>query len=739
VASVVDPFPGSFYPGETGPASATEASVVPVTYRGVAEDNRGTGASAIVNKPTGVVEGDYLICVQTCDLNGSLAGMTAPSGWVERGSSSRSDVGFMKVWTKVAGPSEPTTYTFPDPGGAQDCAIILAATGQDPNSPIAAGPTFASGAASTSHPAPSVAGVANGLLVTAHAAGTGGTTRSYTPPSGMTERQESGASTGATIVLELNTLDLAAGGQTGTKTATCSGSAPYVTMSLVIAPVSTAVTASPDTPDAAGKANNATARSNSAAAAGRGSATGAANNPTVAGTSRTTATAGRGTATGKANNPSVSTSSTSATTVLAGLAGATGAAIGSNTGAAFGFQVITATPPGSGGVFPSDHLFPSDSLFPSDGGGAAPQTVTAIGIPSAEAVGSPVVTLANGPLFVQAAAINSAEAFGVPTVTTAAGPQDITAVGIGSAEAFGRPTVTPDVAAPPPAPHAEYFDTYFVDGVDLSTYTTQIEVGEGLQDTPGTVGDNVALPGMDGALEVFGAPGQPRRPDGQGRLTLDMWLIGVDPDTGELLDSASTAQAYQQRWDELVRMFHRRRVLVDHPRTDGTRRAQAHLVPGETMAPSNRSASPWFGRFRVSLTIPGAHWTDLTEVTTGPTALTTNGMLDLGLFATATAPCTELTITFGPGNNPRLSTSYGFVGYNGVIAAGRQLTINTATGELGSGSGQLWTPAYDNLIYSPGPRYFEVDPAEPLQAILTHTTGGAMTVEVSGKRRYRTS
>ena len=114
-------------------------------------------------------------------------------------------------------------------------------------------------------------------------------------------------------------------------------------------------------------------------------------------------------------------------------------------------------------------------------------------------------------------------------------------------------------------------------------------------------------------------------------------------------------------------------------------------------------------------------------------------MLSLSLFASATAPCNELTITFGSGNNPRLSTSYGFVGYNGVITAGRQLTINTATGQLGTGSGQLWTPTYDGLIYSPGPRLFEIDPSEALQAILTHTGGGSMTVEVAGKRRYRTS
>jgi len=114
-------------------------------------------------------------------------------------------------------------------------------------------------------------------------------------------------------------------------------------------------------------------------------------------------------------------------------------------------------------------------------------------------------------------------------------------------------------------------------------------------------------------------------------------------------------------------------------------------------------------------------------------------VLSLSLFSAATAPCTELTVTFGPGNNPRLSTSYGFVGYNDVIAAGRQLSIDTATGQLSTGSGAQWAPSYEKLIYSPGPRLFEIDPSESLQAILTHTGGGSMSVEVSGKRRYRTS
>jgi hypothetical protein len=260
-----------------------------------------------------------------------------------------------------------------------------------------------------------------------------------------------------------------------------------------------------------------------------------------------------------------------------------------------------------------------------------------------------------------------------------------------------------------------------------------------LQDTPGTVGDNITLPGLDGALAVMGWPGQQRRPDAVGKITFSLWLMGVDPATGAMVDQGTSAGYYLTQWDRLVRLFHRRILTVDHPRPDGNRRAIAHLSPGEIMAPSARSASPWFGRFKVSLTIPGAHWTDTTAVTTGALSLATGATVDLSAFATATAACTDLKVTFGPGNNPRISTSYGHVGYNGVIAAGRKLEINTATGELTPGNGSAWTPDYQNLTYSPGPRLFEIDPSEALSGVFTHTTGGSMSVEVAGKRRYRTS
>lgn len=210
-----------------------------VTYRHATADSQGNAGTATATKPTGVTSGDLLLAVQTTDLDGTLGAMTAPSGWTEVGSQFQTGVGGMKVWQKVAGGSEPASYAFPDSTSSNGSVVVAAFYGQHTSTPLAVSPTFAvNGSSTTSHPAPSVTGVAGGMLVTAHLAGTNATSRTYTPPSGMTEIADTALASSGYIATEVNTLTLAAAGATGTKTATPSASTPYVTMSLVIAPAS---------------------------------------------------------------------------------------------------------------------------------------------------------------------------------------------------------------------------------------------------------------------------------------------------------------------------------------------------------------------------------------------------------------------------------------------------------------------------------------------------------------------
>jgi hypothetical protein len=390
------------------------------------------------------------------------------------------------------------------------------------------------------------------------------------------------------------------------------------------------------------------------------------------------------------------------------------------------------------------------------------QTVTAAGIASGEVVGAPLVQLAATDQTIVAVAIDTGEAFGAATVILGDPPLQVNVTGGDSTETFGIPDVfvpptdffltaagaidtaealgLPVVAIEIPPPGTYIRDTYFIDSVDLTSYAWRIETAEGTQSAPGTVGENPALPGRDGEVQVFAAPGQQRRADEPGTITFNMWLKGVDPVDGTIPGGSSSGAEWYERWDELVRLLYRRRVTIDHPRLDGTRRAlDCYLAPGQSVGPSRVPSSPWFGRLKATFVIPSGRWQDLSPVTTGATPLTTNGLLSLGAFAGSTAVCNDLTVTFGSGNNPRLSTSYNFVGWNNVIASGRQLGIDTATGVTHQASGSAWVPGYDALVWSPGPRLFEIDPSEPLSAILSHTGGGTMTVEVAGRRQYRTS
>jgi hypothetical protein len=213
-----------------------------VTFRGSSEDARGLSTNPVPAPPAGTVAGDLLVAIQTSDLNGSQAAMTAPTGWTEAGSSGRLGTGFMKVWTKVATGSEPASYSFLDETDSQGSAVIVAVTGQDPAAPLVATPSFNNGTDSTAHTAPAVTGATGGILITAHLAGTGGTTRTYSAsPAGMALVRQSTLSTGANILTAVYQQGLVGTAITDAKTATVSASTSWVTMALVVTPDAAAV------------------------------------------------------------------------------------------------------------------------------------------------------------------------------------------------------------------------------------------------------------------------------------------------------------------------------------------------------------------------------------------------------------------------------------------------------------------------------------------------------------------
>lgn len=274
-------------------------------------------------------------------------------------------------------------------------------------------------------------------------------------------------------------------------------------------------------------------------------------------------------------------------------------------------------------------------------------------------------------------------------------------------------------------------ETLTANGVDLSTLAYNVEDLAGLLRTPVRRGEDVPVPGRNGLLRV------PHKLHDAGEFVLPMWVIGCDTMGG--VPSGSTQEIeFYRRVDELTRLFHTDTVTLDHTLPDGTvRRAVCEVA--DTMEPERRLGSPLFGRLAVALTNPGAFWTEVTP-TSVTFSLTTGQHRVISEFAAATAPMDELVITFEAGSNPEISqpSSGTYLAYDGIIAAGRKLVVDTSDWTLDPGDGTAWTPLYSALRHGGAPgRWFTLFPETGgPDVIVTHTGGGSMSCTVSGRRKY---
>ncbi len=84
-----------------------------------------TANTVTVAKPSGVVTGDLLLGIMTCDATGSIAALAPPDvSWTAHGAGGTGDSGFGQVWTKTVTASEPTTYDF-TVGGTAGSAVLM--------------------------------------------------------------------------------------------------------------------------------------------------------------------------------------------------------------------------------------------------------------------------------------------------------------------------------------------------------------------------------------------------------------------------------------------------------------------------------------------------------------------------------------------------------------------------------------------------------------------------------------
>ena len=269
-----------------------------------------------------------------------------------------------------------------------------------------------------------------------------------------------------------------------------------------------------------------------------------------------------------------------------------------------------------------------------------------------------------------------------------------------------------------------------VNGTSLDRLVSNVESLAGLLRTPQRRGESILVPGRHGRLS------RADRPYDQGQIVLPMWVVGADAASGATLSGDAGVTAFYARVDELIGLFCRSSVTIDHTLPSGqVRRAVCELAE-EPLDFTRQLGSPLFGRVSVALSIPDGCWFEPTTRTSGPYAVPTNGTVTLSEFTGATAPMADLTVTFtGPLNNPQLTAANGsFVAYDGLVTAGQSLVIDTGLEEAKLNGVHI---DYTKLRYR-APRWFEVDPTAGLTVSLVHTSGGNGQFTVSGRRKFLT-
>lgn len=199
----------------------------PVTLRSTAQAAEGDGAATLSVSSTaaGVAAGDVVILAACSDD----AAPTTASSFTEIDSGTATGLVGCKVFQKTAGGSEPTNYVANYDSTVDVAAGVLSVGG-------AATATLTVSAATgtgTTATAPSVTGVTGGLLVCIFFRRGDATARLHTATAPLTKRADAN---GDWATLAIATELLAAGGATGTRSATFPISSGWRAVSLVVPP-----------------------------------------------------------------------------------------------------------------------------------------------------------------------------------------------------------------------------------------------------------------------------------------------------------------------------------------------------------------------------------------------------------------------------------------------------------------------------------------------------------------------
>lgn len=195
-----------------------------------------TGASVTIPRPLGAQAGDVLIAQVDFHTHSFVGTITAPSGWTTVRVDNDTNHEMQGVFWKVAGASEPASYTFVNTTAdtnREGTGAITSYRGVDRTNPIDAhaATTYPSGASSIVAPSvtTTIAGTKLLALLGQRANGP------VTPPTGMTERYEINA--GNQCLVTMADENRAAVGATGTRTFTSADNGSSVVQTVALRPI----------------------------------------------------------------------------------------------------------------------------------------------------------------------------------------------------------------------------------------------------------------------------------------------------------------------------------------------------------------------------------------------------------------------------------------------------------------------------------------------------------------------
>jgi hypothetical protein len=200
-----------------------------ISFRASASGNNGGGSTRLaLPRPAGAAAGDLLL--STVTLRSTGVSFTPPAGWAQLLNASEGTEIRTLVYRRLAGSSEPVSYTWTFSASVRAVGAVVAYQGVDPTQPINTADGYGN-AASTAITAPGVTTSVPGCRLI-HIATTALVT-TITPASGMTERLEA---VGTSLTVSVSDQPRSTAGATGNRTAIARNAARNVGHCVALRP-----------------------------------------------------------------------------------------------------------------------------------------------------------------------------------------------------------------------------------------------------------------------------------------------------------------------------------------------------------------------------------------------------------------------------------------------------------------------------------------------------------------------